>query len=141
MDETAREIETHIDRTRERLGSNLRELEDKVDAATDWREHFRERPQLFLGAAFVGGAILATAIGAKSAGQRAEPSEIRKFTEGGSSAQAQAQALELWNNAKAALIGVATARIRGYIGQWVPDFDEHYRRAEQRAAASDPARV
>ena len=52
MDETANEIEAHIDRTRERLGSNLRELEDKVDAATDWREHFRERPHLFLGAAF-----------------------------------------------------------------------------------------
>ena len=55
MDETANQIEAQIDRTRERLGSNLRELEDKVDAATDWREHFRERPHLFLGAAFIGG--------------------------------------------------------------------------------------
>jgi len=59
MDETANEIEAHIDRTRERLGSNLRELEDKVDAATDWREQFRGRPHVFLGAAFVGGAMLA----------------------------------------------------------------------------------
>ena len=66
MDETAHEIEAHIDRQRERLGSNLKELEDKVDAATDWREHFRERPHLFLGAAFVGGAILATALRTKS---------------------------------------------------------------------------
>ena len=57
MDETANEIETHIDRTRERLGSNLRELEERVDEATDWQEHFRARPQLFLGAAFVGGVI------------------------------------------------------------------------------------
>ena len=38
MDETANQIEAHIDRTRERLGSNLRELESRVDAATDWRE-------------------------------------------------------------------------------------------------------
>ena len=62
MDETANEIEAQIDRTRERLGSNLRELEDKVDAATDWREHFRERPHLFLGAAFIGGVVLASAL-------------------------------------------------------------------------------
>jgi hypothetical protein len=59
MDETANEIEAHIDQTRERLGSNLRELEDRVDAVIDWREHFRERPHVFLGAAFVGGAMLA----------------------------------------------------------------------------------
>ena len=65
MDETANEIEAHIDRTRERLGSNLRELEDKVEAATDWREHFRERPHLFLGAAFVGGVLVATVLGTK----------------------------------------------------------------------------
>ena len=41
MDETANQIEAQIDRTRERLGSNFRELEDKVDAVTDWREHFQ----------------------------------------------------------------------------------------------------
>ena len=29
MDETANEIEAHIDRTRDRLGSNLRELEEQ----------------------------------------------------------------------------------------------------------------
>ena len=69
MDETANEIEAQIDQTRERLGSNLRELEDKVDAATDWREHFRERPQLFLGAAFIGGVVLASALKPKSAGR------------------------------------------------------------------------
>ena len=61
MDETANEIEAHIDRTRERLGSNLRELEDKVEAVADWREQFRARPHVFLSAAFVGGAMLARA--------------------------------------------------------------------------------
>ena len=69
MDETAYEIEEHIDRTRERLGSNLRELEDKVEAATDWREHFRERPHLFLGAAFVGGALVAATLRAGPPGR------------------------------------------------------------------------
>ena len=50
----------------------------------------------------------------------------------------QAQARELWNNIQAALVGVASARIKEYIGELVPGFDEHYRRAEQRAAAVDP---
>ena len=66
MDEAAHKIEAHIDRTRERLGSNLRELEDKVDAAIDWREQFRARPHVFLGGAFVGGALLAAALRPKS---------------------------------------------------------------------------
>ena len=30
---------------------------------------------------------------------------------------------------------MASARIKEYIGELVPGFDEHYRRAEQRAAA------
>ena len=139
MDETAYEIAVHIDHTRERLGSNLKELEERVDAATDWREHFRERPHRFLGAAFIGGAILATALRAKS--PRRDPNDpgLTRSADGGSSAQGQA--LELWNNFKGALIGVASARIKEYSGGFIPDFDQHYRRAEQRAAASDPARV
>ena len=52
----------------------------------------------------------------------------------------QAQARELWNNVQGALVGVATAQIKDYIGEMVPGFDDHYRRAEQRAAAVDPSR-
>ena len=44
MAQTVDQIASQIDRTRERLGSNLKELEQKVDAATDWREHYRARP-------------------------------------------------------------------------------------------------
>ena len=33
MDEAAHKIEVQIDRTRERLGSNLRELEHRIDVA------------------------------------------------------------------------------------------------------------
>jgi hypothetical protein len=137
MDETAHEIEAHIDRTRGRLGSNLKELEDKVDAATDWRGHFRERPHLFLGAALLGGVIVATAFGARSPRPSPEPAGPRRLADGGPSTQAQAR--ELWNNVKGALIGVASARITEYIGELVPGFDQHYRRAEQRATASNPA--
>ena len=136
MDETANQIEAQIDRTRERLGSNLRELEDKVDAATDWREHFRERPYLFLGAAFIGGVALASAVQPKSAGRAPSAAALNPRVNGNGSVQAQA--LDLWDNVQAALVGLASAKIKEYIGELVPGFDEQYRRAEQRSAAIDP---
>jgi glutaredoxin len=135
MDETPREIEAQIDRTRERLGSHLKELEDKVDAATDWREHFRANPQVFLGAAFVGGATLAIALHARSPRPYSDDREITPFA--AQAGSAQAQILELWHNLKGALIGVAGARLRNYIGELVPDFDEHYRRVEQGTTGPD----
>ena len=136
MDETANEIEAHIDRTRERLGSNLKELEQKVDAATDWREQFRARPYVLLGVACLGGALLATAVRPKSPRRGSDRShEGRLGSISRSAANAGAQALEQWDTIQGALIGVATARVKEYIGELVPGFDEHVRRAEQRASS------
>ena len=137
MDLTANDIVVHIDRTRERLGSNLRELEDRVDAATDWREHFRERPQLLLGAAFASGLVLATVLRTKPSTRGNADVRVRSAVDGGTGAVRE-QALELWHNVQGALIGVASARVKEYLGELVPGFDEHYRRAEQRASAFDP---
>ena len=138
MDQTANQIEAHIDRTRERLGSNLRELEDKVEAATDWREHFRERPHMFLGAALLGGLMLASALKSKSADRPLSAIAANPAVNGLGSAQRQAR--ELWNNVQGALLGVATARVKDYIGELVPGFDDHYRRFEERTAAVDSSR-
>jgi hypothetical protein len=132
MDQTANEIVAHIDRTRDRLGSNLRELEDKVDTATDWRKHFRARPQLFLGAAFIGGVMLGSALRRASSTREQGDAPVRHGN--GVNGSVQAQAWELWNNVQGALVGVASAGIKNYIAALVPGFDEHYRRAEQRAA-------
>ena len=131
MDETAHQIEAHIDRTRERLGSNLKELEDKVEAATDWREHFRERPHVFLGAAFIGGTVLASAIKSRSARRSLSGGVVNPAV--GDSGPVHTQVRDFWSNVQRALVGVATAAISGYIGDRVPGFDEHYRRAEQTA--------
>ena len=140
MDQTSREIEAHIDRTRERLGSHLAELEHKVEAATDWREHFRATPHVFLGAAFVGGATLAVALHGRSPRPASDDTEIaiKHFAYDPNSARAQV--LELWDIFKAALIGVASTRVRDYLVELLPGFDEHYRRAEQRSMALDPAK-
>ena len=124
MDEATGKIEAHIDRTRERLGSNLRELEHRLDAATDWREQFRARPHLFLGGALAGGALLAAVL---------RPHHLRAFSRSG--VDGREQALELWNNIKGALIGVAAMRITAYISELVPGFDEQFQHAAQRRDA------
>ena len=134
MDQTPREIEQHIERTRERLGSHLVELEQKVEAATDWRQHFRARPHVFLGAAAAGGAALALVLHARGPRTMSDNAEIRHFTEDPGSTRAQM--LELWNNLRGALIGVASTRVRDYLCELMPDFDEHYRRAEQRTSGA-----
>jgi hypothetical protein len=114
-------------------------LEERVEAATDWREHFRERPQVFLGAAFIGGVVLASALTSKSAGRpQPGPAANSRVNSYGST---QRHALELWHNVQGALLGVATARIKDYIGELVPGFDDHYRRAQERAQAVDPNRA
>lgn len=133
MDEEVHKIEAHIDRTRERLGSNLRELENKVDAATDWREQFRARPHIFLAGAIAGGALLAAVLRPRSSRHVLDASsESRLSSVSRNSVNAQEQALELWNNIKGALIGVTAMRVTEYISELIPGFDEHYRRTAQR---------
>jgi len=134
MDQTANEIEAHIDRTRDRLGSNLRELEVRVDAATDWREHFRERPHLFLAAAFAGGVMLGTAFRRTSTTPGRGYADVSRPVR--SNGYVQVQAREFWNNVQGALVGVASAGIKKYIAEMVPGFDEHYRRVEQQRATA-----
>ena len=135
MDEVAR-IEAQIDRTRERLGSNLRELEDRIDAATDWREQFRARPHLFLGGAIAGGALLAAVLRPTAPRQAFDssvedhPRSVSPVSRNG--IDGREQAIELWNNIKGALIGVAAMRITTYISELVPGFDEHFQHAAQR---------
>jgi len=58
MGEKPDQIERHIQHQRSELEDNISELEEKVKSAFDWRTQFEERPAIFLGAAFVGGAVV-----------------------------------------------------------------------------------
>ena len=52
MGETPDEIKREIEQTRERISSNLTQLERRVQNALDWRAQFDRRPWAFVGGAF-----------------------------------------------------------------------------------------
>ena len=139
MDETPREIEADIDRTRERLGSHLKELGDKV-----WT-----RPPIGASTSARGHTCLWArhSSAAQRSRSRCTARSLRPYSDDGEitpfapeTGSAQAQVLELWHNLKGALIGVAAARLRNSIGELLPDFDEHYRRVEQGTTGPDSSR-
>jgi hypothetical protein len=140
MGQTVEQIEAHIDTTRGRLGSNLQELERKVDAMTDWREHFQTRPFTLLAVAFAGGVVLAASLRGRTARRPyrySTPAMAASEPHAGTKAQ-KYRALETWDNIKGALIGVAAARVKDYVGQLIPGFHEQFERTERRAASSFP---
>src|ERR1700730_14469958 len=58
MGETTGQIERHIQETRDELGENFNELQQKVKTAMDWRAQFEQRPGTLLAVAFGGGVLL-----------------------------------------------------------------------------------
>ena len=58
MGETTDQIERHIEETRQDLGANLLELEDRVRRATDWRRIVRRNPKLVIGGVVAGAVIM-----------------------------------------------------------------------------------
>jgi hypothetical protein len=116
MGETSEQIERHLQRTRNDLSDNLSELEVRVKSAFDWRTQFEERPVTMMAVAFGGGALLSALLPHRS-------SHRRSF--GGDSVTVQA-----WDALKAALIGVATAKLSGFIEDLLPGFNEEFTRAK-----------
>jgi hypothetical protein len=129
MGATVDQIEKHIDSRRAELGAHLDELERKVGALTDWREHFRARPWLFVAGAFAGGALLAASLGPtdEMVESPADPREAfaRVPTH-------RDHVLDAWEIAKAALIGLAIDRVKHYAADLIPGFGEQFDAAEQR---------
>jgi hypothetical protein len=52
MGETPDEIKREIELTRERISSNLTQLETRVRTTLDWRAQFEKRPWEFVAGAF-----------------------------------------------------------------------------------------
>jgi len=140
MGETTGQIAMHIDTAREDLGENLQELEQKVKSVTDWRQQFRNNPMMMVGLAFGGGVFLATLAGGRRnrlAGM-SSPATVPVTSESGSRAivsrgvvnREMQQVLQTWDNIKSALVGVAASRLKSFLGESIPGFEEQLRKTE-----------
>jgi len=135
MGQTTHQIEAHIADTREKLGNNVRELEQKVKAVTDWKQYVQKSPMTMLGVAFGGGIFLATMLGRPKTHRLGEQRDL--YSAPGVSEEhpgdndPKDKALETWNNIKGALIGVAATRFKEFIGEVVPGFQEQFARSEE----------
>jgi hypothetical protein len=67
--ETSGQITGEIARARAELGSNLRELEQKVRETADWRRQFQKSPAFMMALAFGGGLLLARLVDGGGAGR------------------------------------------------------------------------
>lgn len=133
MGETTQQIKAHISDTREDLGANLQELEQKVKAAADWKHHFQTKPMTMLGVAFGGGILLATMMGGRN--RRTGP---RRFVNhaAGSAGEVTGRidhgASRAWDNIKGALMGVAATRLTQFVDEVVPGFQDQYKRTSEK---------
>ena len=153
MGEKPDQIEQHIRQERQELEQNLNRLEAKVKDASDWKSLFEQHSGPFLGAAFIGGALLAAIVPKRSSRRRydhdvfgrnvqlrahtsreaeipyANPQSATPEADSAYSSKVRGASNDRWNTLKAAAIGLASTRLSEYIDQFVPGFIDHYNRA------------
>jgi hypothetical protein len=135
MGETTDQIESHIETKRENLQSNLRELENKVKSATDWRQQFQNHPGTMVAAAFGGGILVSAMVGRT---KRAPPGAVAASASSNprTPSGSKHEVLETWDTIKTALIGVAATKFKGMLGEVVPGFSEHLAQLEARSQSA-----
>lgn len=141
MGETSDQIERHIQETRNNLGDNFNELEEKVKTAVDWHAQFEERPGTMLAMAF-GGGVLLSALLPPLRSTRRRISDVRRnvppdrdATDNFSTSHAPSedkvsQTLENWDALKGALVGVATSRLSAFVEELLPGFKQEFTKAQ-----------
>jgi len=131
--EITHEIEREIRDTREDLGRNLNELEDKARELADWRSHYRNHSGAFLGAAFAAGAIAAMATVPASSGRPRlhtladddtshdpYPTRPRPATRNATFARVTREVNETWGQIADALLRTASLRALQFVSELVP---------------------
>src|SRR5882757_4459768 len=126
MGETTDQIENHIETKREDLHSNLRELENRVKSATDWRQYFQKHTGTMVAAAFGGGVVVSAMLGKR---RGAGPSPLAS-SNARPRGKGMHEVLETWDTIKTALVGVAASKFKGMLGEVVPGFSEHLAKSE-----------
>jgi hypothetical protein len=131
------QIEQHIESTRHELGNNLHELENKVKQAADWRTYYERSPMTMVGVAFGGGVLLAAFMGGRR-GRGDTPFMAQAQSSAGylTGTTRKGPGSNIWENLKAALIGLSGAKLRGFLDEALPGFSEHYDRAAHSSGSS-----
>jgi len=136
MGETKDQIENQIDDARQDLGANLQELERKVKSVTDWKHYYAKSPMTMVGAAFGAGLLLAAMSGNKSHRPRRRLSSSRSlasYDPADGLERPKNKSMETWHNIKGALAGVMATRVKDYVSEIVPGFQEHYDRSQRQS--------
>jgi hypothetical protein len=107
-------IERHIEETREHLGRNINEIEDRIRTTLDWREHYNRNPMLVLG--IVCGATAALTAWLSSPGS---PNGHRVLN---------SRVAGTWDKIKDAGITLATQRLAMFLDDVLPGLGRAYRR-------------
>ncbi|HSU60864.1 MAG TPA: hypothetical protein VLI55_16240 [Bryobacteraceae bacterium] len=138
MDEKSDQIEREIQLERGQLGSNLNELQSRVEEATDWRVQFQKKPMLMMGVALGGGLLLAS-MTRKRRRRGGSYSDERSATEyhprRGTELQKNA-ALETFDSIKGAMIGVAANTFKDWLGEAIPGFRDQFQKTAQEKRSS-----
>jgi hypothetical protein len=131
MDETTEQIEQHIQSKQGALNSNLEELENKVKSAIDWRQYFQKHPGAMIAAAFGGGVLLSAMIGANGSSDRAPAGANSNLSSTVPPRGAgRHEVSNAWNNIKAALVGLAAAKVQGMVGEFIPGFADQIAKSD-----------
>ena len=136
MGQATSQIEAHIEGTRADLGANLQELEHKVKNVTDWRQQFRNHPLTMVGVAFGGGVMLAAMLGGSKHRRGRQNAIAATGAETNRTSYAPHKAIETFDTMKDALIGVAATKVKNFVGDIIPGFQDELKRCEEKAKAA-----
>jgi len=166
MGQTADQIKQEIDQQRETLGSNLQELETKVKDTVDWRTQFEQRPMAGVGLAFGAGFLLSVLLPSgdnkSSSNSRYDSSNYRvqdesyqyqpsyaaaSYQPSSQSSQSKPKSPEMneitetVENIRGAVMGLAATRLRSFLAEAVPGFQDEYEQARTKRGASDMSKI
>ena len=139
MGERTDQIERHIHETRNELGENIDELQQKVKTTFDWRVQFQQRPWALIGAAF-GGSLLVSMLIPKagSSSRRSyrswQPERWSKGRRLEYSSEGRRDYSEktsnTWDNIRSALLTAGIGRLTSFVEEIIPGFQEQFRRKQ-----------
>jgi hypothetical protein len=124
MGEKAERIERYIEQQRSEVRDNMLELKHKVRRSVDWRAQVDERPLAMVGLAFGAGFLVSAFLSARTA----RPDFSRMSSDDYRTSPAPSYGtLEIL---KGAAIGLASAKLKEFVEELLPGFQEEYRKAE-----------